>query len=250
MIKRRKTKDFEPPFLLFFCSIILLFFASIISANLIFKTPQITLPSTQTSIHNQTYLNSLPAPDQVLASNPINIVINFKTKVISGSEILLLKDSKKVNFSPTILDIDRTSIRQLVNSSLSDGAYTVIYKTCTAKNVCDNGNFNFYINKKISESYSNFLFNNETSIIIHEGTFSPKNLKISPGTTVIWTNNDTNIVSIHSDPFPQNNYFPILTSPPLSRGKTFRLVFNKQGLYPYYLDSGVNNYIFGNIIVQ
>lgn len=250
MIKKQKSKVFKLPFILFFSTVLLLFFVSITKTNPNLETSKIVLPSTNTSIQNKTYLNSLPQPDQILASNPINIVINLKTPVVSTSEILLLKDGKKVNFFPTVLDIDRTSIRQLLNSSLRDGAYTVIYKTCTSPNVCDNGNFNFYINKKISEKYANLLLNKEVSININNQNIFPKDLKISPGTLVTWTNNDSNIVGIHSDIFPQNNYFPILNSPSLSSGKTFKLVFNKQGIYPYYLDNGSNNFVSGNIIVQ
>ena len=250
MIKRRKTIDFEPPFLLFFCTVILLFFASIISANLIFKSQKNPLVSANNSTQNRIYFNSVPEPDQILASNPVNIVINFKTRIIAGSEILLLKDGKKVNFNPTILDIENTSIRQLVDSTLPDGAYTIIYKSCTAPNICDNGNFNFYINKKISDSYPSFLSNNETAVTINNSIPYPKNLKISAGSNIVWVNHDENPIIIHSDPVPQNNYFPILSSPIIGHGKTYKAIFNKPGFYPYHLDLGFGSYVFGNIVVQ
>lgn len=251
MIKNRKNTNLESPFLLFFCTVILLFFASIISARLIFNT-QKKAPILPTNINglNKIYLNSVPEPDQILPSSPINIIINFKTRLVAGSEILVLKDGKKVNSQPTTLDIDHTGLRQFIDPGLETGVYTVIYKSCTAPGVCDNGNFNFFVNKKIGDAYPTFVRNNETAITINKNIPYPKDVKITQGSSVVWINHDTSLLSIHSDPVMQNNYFPILSSPKISHGGIYKTIFNKPGFYPYHIDLGYGSFVFGSIIVQ
>lgn len=250
MINRRQTKVHQSPFLLFFGVVFLLFIVLLNNPKFFSNTEKNTLTPTNITVENKIYSNSFPEPGQILASNPINIVINLKNRVVDGSEILILQGNKKVNFFPTLIDTDQTSIRQLVISSLPDGAYTVIYKTCTSPNVCDNGNFNFYINRKLSESYSNFLSNTETTVTINKDVSYPKNLKISAGNSVVWLNHNIANVSIHSFPFPQNNHFPIFNSPTLNINQTYKQIFKKTGIYPYYLDLGSNNIVSGNIVVQ
>ena len=153
MIKRRQVSLLKTPFFIFFCTPILLFIVLIIVPGLSFKPVINNLIYPNITVENKIYLNSLPEPDQVLASNPINIVINLKNRIVEGSEILILQGNKKVSSFPTQIDIDQITLRQLVKSNIPDGAYTVIYKLCTAPKVCDNGNFNFYINRKLSQNY-------------------------------------------------------------------------------------------------
>lgn len=250
MIKTLGKNNFILSLLLFFCTIILLVFVFQSSSGLTSGNQGNFLSSPETVNHNKIYFNSLPYPDQILVSNPVNIIINFKTRLVTGSEILLLKDGKKVNFSPTVLDTDQTGLRQSVDSSLPNGVYTIIYKTCTSSNVCDNGNFNFYINRKISETYPSFISNKETAVSINQNTVYPKDFRISSGSAVVWVNHNPSVVIVQSDPIPQNNYFLTLNSAPISQSKSYRAIFNQPGDYPYHIDLGNNSFVTGNIVVQ
>ena len=63
---------------------------------------------------------------------------------------------------------------------------------------------------------------------IRDFTYRPENLKISPGTSVIWTNYDNIGHTVTSD----DGHF--LDSPLLQQGDRYQKTFNQKGTYPYH----------------
>src|SRR5665213_2757350 len=51
--------------------------------------------------------------------------------------------------------------------------------------------------------------------------FQPATLKVKPGTKVVWTNTDTSLHQIASNPYPGNTSLPSLSSPGLESGQSY-----------------------------
>jgi amicyanin len=79
----------------------------------------------------------------------------------------------------------------------------------------------------------------KAAVSIQNFAFSPAQLTIKVGTTVVWTNDDSAGHNIKSDAF---------TSPMMAKGQTFEFTFDKAGTYDYIC--GVHPTMKGQIIVQ
>lgn len=73
-----------------------------------------------------------------------------------------------------------------------------------------------------------------TDVIIKQRAFDPDIITISPGTTVVWTNEDTAAPSHRVVHLPVNPGDPeLFHSPALYKGDTFRYTFQTAGRYQY-----------------
>lgn len=77
------------------------------------------------------------------------------------------------------------------------------------------------------------------SVIIQNFSFNPPDLTVKPGTTVIWTNNDSASHTIKSAGF---------NSGTLSKGQTFEFKFENAGSYDYAC--GIHPTMKGRITVE
>jgi plastocyanin len=69
-------------------------------------------------------------------------------------------------------------------------------------------------------------------VIIRQRAFDPDIISISPGTTVVWTNEDTMLHRVvHLPELPSER--ELFHSEPLSKGDTFRYTFQTAGRYSY-----------------
>ncbi|MFF9647012.1 cupredoxin domain-containing protein [Kitasatospora aureofaciens] len=68
------------------------------------------------------------------------------------------------------------------------------------------------------------------TVTIQNFAFAPASLKVKAGTTVTWTNKDTDAHTVTSK---QGSGGP-LNSAPLTTGATYRYTFTKAGTYAYY----------------
>ncbi|MFA5024759.1 MAG: cupredoxin domain-containing protein [Patescibacteria group bacterium] len=80
---------------------------------------------------------------------------------------------------------------------------------------------------------------NVVNVDIKDFTFTPDYLTVKPGTTVVWTNNDTAAHKIKSATF---------NSGTLSQGQTFSFTFNDLGTFAYICSFHTS--MGGQIIVQ
>ena len=78
-------------------------------------------------------------------------------------------------------------------------------------------------------------------LTIHNFAFQPARLVVSPGTRLVWTNQD-------SDPHTVDSTKGIWSSEALDTGTTFARVFSKTGTFPYYCS--IHPFMHGTIIVQ
>lgn len=80
-----------------------------------------------------------------------------------------------------------------------------------------------------------------TNISINNAKYRPKNLTVTVGTTLTWTNNDSVPQSVTSDTPGQ------FDSGPLQPGGTFSYTFSQGGTFPYH--STATTSTFGSITV-
>ncbi|MDD1654517.1 MAG: cupredoxin domain-containing protein [Methanomicrobiales archaeon] len=85
-------------------------------------------------------------------------------------------------------------------------------------------------------------------VVIRNFAFEPATLTIPPGTTVIWTNEDTVPHLVASDPHPAHTDLPELVSGTLSPGDSYRFTFTNTGNYGYHCD--LHPSMTGTIVVE
>lgn len=64
-------------------------------------------------------------------------------------------------------------------------------------------------------------------VIIKDMTFTPATIKVTPGTTITWTNNDAVEHTVSSD-------LGLFDSGPIAPGKTYSQTFTMTGTFPYH----------------
>ncbi len=83
----------------------------------------------------------------------------------------------------------------------------------------------------------------QVRVRIHNYAFHPATLRIAPGTTVTWVNQDDDVHTVmnadHGHPF---------SSKPLNTGQSFSHTFDAPGIYPYLCS--VHPFMTGAIIVK
>ena len=92
-----------------------------------------------------------------------------------------------------------------------------------------------------NSSSSGVTSNQAPAVSIESYTFKPDILRIAIGTTVVWTNNESDELDVH------NMVSDVFTSPDLSIGETFEFKFDIAGTFDYYC--GNHPEMTGQIIV-
>jgi plastocyanin len=69
---------------------------------------------------------------------------------------------------------------------------------------------------------------------ITKNGFIPATLSVSKGTKVVWTNSDTNLHQVASNPYPKDNILPSLKSEILNNAQTYEYTANTPGTFGYH----------------
>jgi plastocyanin len=186
------------------------------------------------SLEIVSFENSVPMHGEVLAGVPINVVVNFKSKVFGNSHVYISRGEYEYSQGEAIIDSDTNTLRTKMDPNSPDGIYKVVYTMCTSANNCQEGYFQFAIDRKLSAQFADFRGRDLVNVVISNLSFNNSNIIISKGTKVVWINRDQLEHTIKSVPYPEHNYFPEQNSYIMGRSDTFSMVFNKQGIYPYY----------------
>lgn len=83
------------------------------------------------------------------------------------------------------------------------------------------------------ELTSSVLIPNGNYDISSTGFYIPLNLEVTPGTTVIWVNDDSVPHTIQSQN-EKGEIIGLFNSAPLQTGETFEYTFDESGVYNYY----------------
>lgn len=99
-----------------------------------------------------------------------------------------------------------------------------------------------------SASPSGVMEDKKETVTLNANGFSPANLTIKTGTTVIWTNKSGQEGNVSSDPHPIHTNYPPLNLGSFANGDSVSLTFDKAGTYGYH--DHLNPSFKGTIIVQ
>lgn len=222
------------------------------------STTSITTKSDQVSNNTYQFQNpkksahfesNTPAHGAILAAPPVNIVIDFNFDLAKPSSISITKDGKEYGVSETIIDINKLTLRKNFDYLAPDGIYTVNYKACWPDGSCHDGSFQFAIVRSEADNFMDMRNQDTVTINLANITFNPRNVRISKGAQVVWTNSDDTVHYINTDSHPAHTYYKEQNSQALNKGDTYSLVFDAIGAYPYHCSAHAVN-MTGMIIVE
>ena len=78
--------------------------------------------------------------------------------------------------------------------------------------------------------------------------FEPATLSVKRGTKVVWTNADSGLHQVASNPYPRDNGLPGLKSQILNNNQTYEYTANKAGAFGYHDDRQPT--LNGTLVVQ
>lgn len=177
---------------------------------------------------------STPAHESVLAAPPVQVVIDVNFDLADNSSITVTRGGQDVGVGATSLDANRLAMRRAVSPDASDGLYTVTYRACWPDRTCHDGQFQFAVDRTRAEQFIDLRGRHEVAVRLKDIAFAPASIRISRGTTVVWTNDDTVEHYVNTDSHPSHTYFPEQNSRALKTGDTYRLTFATPGIYPYH----------------
>jgi len=180
------------------------------------------------------YENNVPNHAAVLAGAPINVVIDFNFDLAANSNISIQMGSKEYGTGETIIDSGKLAMRRKMDPASPDGLYAVFYRACWADGSCHEGNFQFAIDKKRAEKFSDMRGKAEITIALENFKFDPKEVRISRGTKVTWVNKDSAAHTVNTDNHPEHTYYLAQNSRDLKQGESYAVTFGEPGIFPYH----------------
>ncbi len=195
------------------------------------------------------YESSAPASGMVLASPPPNVTIDFNFDLAGDSSISITKDGKDYGSESTSIDENKLAMRRAMKQDAPDGTYVVTYKACWPDNSCHDGQFNFQVRRALASGFTDKRGQSEITISLSEIKFTPKELRISKGTKVIWVNDEAAVHYINTDSHPAHTHTPELNSKAMNKGDNYAFTFTKAGAYPYHCSAHAST-MTANIIVE
>ena len=136
-----------------------------------------------------------------------------------------------------------------MDQTAPDGLYTVNYKACWPDGSCDEGSFQFVIDKSMSSQFEDMTSQSQVTIDMKNIAFVPQNIKISKGTKITWTNSDSVSHYVNTDSHPAHTYQADQNSEELKPGDSYAYTFNQSGIYPYHCSAHASTMI-ANILVE
>lgn len=195
------------------------------------------------------YETNTPSHGVTLAGVPINVVIDFNFDLAKPSEIKILKEETDYGVGETVIDPNKLAMRRNVKVDAPDGVYKVEYNACWPDGSCHDGYFQFAIDRKLADSFTDQTGKKEITINLANIKFVPQDIKISQGTKITWVNDDSVEHYINTESHPAHTYSLPQNSKVLKKGESFSLTFDKGGIYPYHCSAHASTMV-GNILVE
>ncbi|OPY30837.1 MAG: Halocyanin precursor [Methanocella sp. PtaU1.Bin125] len=192
--------------------------------------------------------NNTPLHSAVLAGVPINVVVDFNYDRGTGSKIAIIRDGKDYGVGDTKIDDNKLAIRRDMDPAAPDGVYMVKYTSCQLNGSCDEGAFQFALDRSKAAAFTDLRGQKEVVIDLKNYAFDPRNTLVSKGTKVTWKNGDDDTHFVNTDPHPEHSYYRAMNSKALEKGDTFALTFDKPGIYPYHCSAHTS--MTGTLIVS
>lgn len=213
----------------------------------------VTIPTSTDGFSNPKksahYESNTPAHSETLAGVPINVVINVNFDLAPPSTISITSQGTEYGVGETKIDENKLAMRRNMDPKAPDGIYTVAYRACWPDTSCHDGRFQFKIDRSQAETYEDHRGQKEVTVDMATFLFSPRHIRISPGTTVTWTNSDPVDHFVNTDSHPAHTYYPAQNSRALSKGQTYSVTYDLPGIYPYHCSAHFH-LMQGSILVE
>lgn len=193
--------------------------------------------------------SNTPAHGAILAGVPVNVVADFNFDLAKPSSVKIEKNGQDFGAGETIIDENKLSMRRKMDSSSPNGIYTVDYNACWPDGSCHQGNFQFAIDRNLSQKFEDQTNKKEVEIKMSQIAFQPQNIKVSKGTKITWINDDMVEHYVNSDSHPAHSYFKEQNSKSLKKGESYSVILAEAGIYPYHCSAHASQ-MSGNILVE
>jgi plastocyanin len=192
--------------------------------------------------------SNTPDHGSILAAGPINVVIDFNFDLGPGSEVSIMSNGREYATGETIIDDNKLAMRHTMDPEAPDGFYRVEYKACWPDGSCHDGYFEFGIDRSKAQDYDDLRDGTEVAVVMKGIAFIPPKIRISPGTKIVWTNEDNVTHYVNTDSHPAHTYYPEMNSRALNKGDSYSLTLDTPGIYPYHCSAHTN--MKGSIVVD
>ncbi len=195
------------------------------------------------------YESNTPAHASVLPSVPVNVVVDVNFDLAAPSAISVSSNGKEYGIGNTMIDNNTLAMRRAMDPSAPDGLYLVAYRACWPDTSCHDGKFQFVIDRSKAVAAQDLRNQKEVSVSLANLAFSPKVIRISRGTRVIWKNNEAAEHYVNTDSHPAHTYYPKQNSRLLKAGDVYGMVFDTPGVYPYHCSAHAET-MTGTVLVE
>ncbi|MEM3086637.1 MAG: copper resistance protein CopC [Halobacteria archaeon] len=198
------------------------------------------------------FVDSVPGHGGVYAKPPARVLLNFDFDLHPKSSITVTRDGADATGGPTVVGANKLSMSAPVKD-LSGGTYVVNYSACWPDGSCHPGQFSFTVNGSSLAGYRDLRSRSSVTVSMKSIAFSPEKIRVSPGTKVVFVNDDPVEHFVNTDPHPSHNDLPSLNSRGLAQGATYEYTFNEKGEYHYHCSAhylGLARPMVGVVLVE
>jgi plastocyanin len=210
------------------------------------QAPDQDIPSQQQAAH---VADSFPQHGQQLPRGPINVVIDTDLDITEVRSLDVKNQTRSVATAQATIDQTKLAVRRPLESNIPDGTYTVSYELCFDDMQCGTGQHSFTVDSSATQNYMDLRGKSEVTIDLKDIAFTPREILVSPQTTITWTNSDSVEHYVNTETHPYHTYFLAQNSRALSKGETFSTTFGEVGAYPYHCSAHAH-IMRGTIVVQ
>lgn len=202
------------------------------------------------NIRTPHFVDSAPAHGDELAASPLGVVINTNFDIVPPSSISITVQGQDVAEGETEVGPNRLSMRRAIRTDAPDGIYLVQYHACWPDKSCHDGQFAFSVDPSRLEGYQDLRGKPTVTIGMKNVKFDPEKIVISPGTHIVWVNNDPFGHYVNTDPHPTHNYYPAQNSFELQENENYELTLNDEGEYLYHCSAHTPQGMYARIVVR
>lgn len=193
--------------------------------------------------------SNTPAHAAILPAVPLAVVLDVNFDLAPPSSIKILKDKKDYGVAETTIDNNKLAVRRAMDPKAPIGLYQVEYSACWPDQSCHKGYFSFALDPKGKATMQDLRNQKSVTIRLSQIAFAPKQVRVSPGTTVTWINDDEVSHYVNTDPHAAHTYYPAQNSRELKKGERYTLTFSTPGVYPYHCSAHAASMV-GTIVVE
>ncbi|MBI3739347.1 MAG: redoxin family protein [Chloroflexi bacterium] len=195
------------------------------------------------------FVDAYPKQGDQFARVPDKVVVNFDVMLDSQSSITVMRAGAPLQTGAPAFGQNKISMSVGLPGDAGDGQYLVKFQGCLRDQTCNDGQFTFTVDSKSASTYSDFTGKSDVTIRMKDIQFSPRLVRVSPGTRITWINDDPIPHFVNSDPHPSHNAIPPLNTLELAQNASYSFTFDQPGEWSYHCSAHVPANMYGRVLV-